>query len=109
MRKKKDRTSFAARLRELREAAGLTQAELADRAGLNQDTLSNWERGHRVPNVASLPILVDALGASLDDLLRVPATDTEKRPRGRPRKPKDAAAPAPTKPRGRRKRKDGAE
>lgn len=39
--------SFGARLRRLREAAGLTQEELASRAGLSSDAVSRLERGQR--------------------------------------------------------------
>src|SRR5687768_17010398 len=38
---------FGERLRRLREAAGLTQEELAERAGLSRDAVSALERGHR--------------------------------------------------------------
>jgi transcriptional regulator with XRE-family HTH domain len=39
--------SFGARLRRLREAAGLTQEELASRARLSSDAVSSLERGQR--------------------------------------------------------------
>lgn len=38
---------FGARLKELREEAGLTQAQLAERAGLNGYTVSRSEQGER--------------------------------------------------------------
>lgn len=38
-----------AALRECREAAGMTQAELAERLGITQQTLSKHERGVRTP------------------------------------------------------------
>ena len=38
-----------AALRERREAAGMTQAELAARLGITQQTLSKHERGVRAP------------------------------------------------------------
>ena len=34
-------------LREMREAAGLTQAALADRLGVKQSTVYRWEHGQR--------------------------------------------------------------
>lgn len=34
-------------LRQLRETAGVTQAELASRLGITQSALSKWERGER--------------------------------------------------------------
>ncbi len=39
--------SFGARLRRLREAASLTQEELASRAGLSPNAVSALERGQR--------------------------------------------------------------
>jgi transcriptional regulator with XRE-family HTH domain len=58
-----------ARLRALREAAGLTQAELAHRVGEKQTTLSLWERSGRPPRSDALPKLAKALGASIGALL----------------------------------------
>ncbi len=40
-------SSFAEQLRRLREAAGLTQKELAERAGLTRDAIGALERGLR--------------------------------------------------------------
>ncbi len=42
---------FAARLRELREKAKLSQAEAADRLGVKQNTVSRWETGVATPSV----------------------------------------------------------
>lgn len=36
-------------IRRMREARGLTQAELAARLGVGQRTVGNWERGETVP------------------------------------------------------------
>ncbi len=55
--------SFGARLRRLREAAGLTQEELASRAGLSPDAVSALERGQRK---RPYPHTVRALVAALD-------------------------------------------
>jgi predicted ATPase/DNA-binding XRE family transcriptional regulator len=54
--------SFAARLRRLREAAGLTQEELAERAGLTAHAISALERGARKrPYPHTVRSLADAL------------------------------------------------
>jgi transcriptional regulator with XRE-family HTH domain len=53
----------------LREAAGLTQVELAGRIGEKQTTLSLWERSSRPPRSGALPKLAKALGASVEALL----------------------------------------
>ncbi len=57
--------SFGARLRWLREAAGLTQEELASRAGLSSDAVSRLERGQRKhPYPHTVRALADALNLS---------------------------------------------
>ncbi len=54
---------FGARLRAGREAAGLSQQELAERSGLSVRAISNLERGRtQWPYRASLSRLADALG-----------------------------------------------
>jgi transcriptional regulator with XRE-family HTH domain len=63
-------TSLADDLRALRAGAGLTQAELARRAGTSQATVSQYERGRKVPGADTLARLVAATGSEL----RVDAT-----------------------------------
>lgn len=55
--------SFAQQLRSHREAAGLSQAELARRAGIRRSTVNNLERGRTEPSAATLQALagVEAL------------------------------------------------
>ena len=56
---------FGARLRRLREAAGLTQEELASKAGLSATAVSVLERGERRrPYPHTVRSLADALGLS---------------------------------------------
>jgi predicted ATPase/transcriptional regulator with XRE-family HTH domain len=56
---------FGARLRRLREAAGFTQEELAERAGLSRKAISVLERGERKrPYPHTVRSLADALGLS---------------------------------------------
>ncbi|MDQ6526244.1 DUF2791 family P-loop domain-containing protein [Nocardioides sp. LHD-245] len=58
------RGAFAAVLRRLREAAGLTQAELAERSGIGVRTVSNLERGiNASPYPSTIRLLADALAA----------------------------------------------
>lgn len=63
------------RLRTLRQERGLTQAELAERAGLDQGHLARIERGTRWPRLASLYGLADALEAPIVRLLDEQAAD----------------------------------
>jgi transcriptional regulator with XRE-family HTH domain len=57
------------RAAELREATGLTLADVADRVGINKDTLWRLENGRSLPAVKTLARLADALGADLADLV----------------------------------------
>ena len=60
--------SFGAQLRGLREIAGLTQEELASRAGLSADAVSTLERGQRKrPYPHTIRALADALDLSEEE------------------------------------------
>jgi transcriptional regulator with XRE-family HTH domain len=53
-------------VRELRERAGLTQRQLAIRAGTSTTAVSRLERGHLSPTVQTLERLLFCLGHRLD-------------------------------------------
>ena len=55
-------------LRVYRDLRGLTQAELAAKAGVNRVTVAEIETGRKQGSVATLRALAGALGISLDDL-----------------------------------------
>ena len=57
--------SVAALLLEARKASGLTQAELAERAGTSQPAVNRYERGAALPSLPTLERLVRATGRSL--------------------------------------------
>jgi len=52
-------------LRRARADAGLSQAELAARAGVTQSVISAYESGHRQPALPTLAALVEAAGCDL--------------------------------------------
>lgn len=56
------------RVRELRGGRGLTQAELAERAGVTRQTIIAIERGGYVPSVALALTLARALAAPVERL-----------------------------------------
>lgn len=60
---------FAANMRRLREAADLTQEELAFRAAIHRTQISLLENGKRMPRVFTLVCLAGALGVTPNDLL----------------------------------------
>lgn len=104
-------SGFGPRLQELREAAGLSQGDLAERCGCHQMTISKLERGAQEPAWPLVLALCAALGVPCTAFTqpaaeRPPArpgrppkaegsaestdqgeADTAKRSRGRPRKP----------------------
>jgi transcriptional regulator with XRE-family HTH domain len=62
----KDLPVFAARLRELRGAAKLTQHELAERTGLHRQAIAKLETGVTRPTWDTVQALARALGVSCE-------------------------------------------
>jgi transcriptional regulator with XRE-family HTH domain len=52
-----------------RRAAGLSQAELADAVGVQQQTIAFWELSDKPPRSDVLPTMAKALGVRVEDLL----------------------------------------
>ncbi|MDQ6882799.1 MAG: helix-turn-helix domain-containing protein [Candidatus Dormibacteraeota bacterium] len=77
-------TGFGQRVRSLRVAAGLTQAELAERAGISERTISDLERGLRgtvYPATArKLAAALDVNGDQLADFLADAQGEDARRP-----------------------------
>lgn len=63
---------LAQNLKELRTSAGLSQEELADRAGLHRTYVSSIEGGKRNVTLENIFALAEALGATPADLVRLP-------------------------------------
>lgn len=68
------KTVFARNVKRLRTAAGLSQEELAARAGLHRTYISSVERGQRNISLENIYALASALGSDPRDLL-APDTD----------------------------------
>jgi transcriptional regulator with XRE-family HTH domain len=84
------RETMAMRLKRLREAAGLTQQELANRAGLSISAVTQTEGGQKKdPKLSTLVALARVLGVSLDEvaggIAESPPPETSRR-RGRKKK-----------------------
>ena len=60
--------TFGARLRQMREAKGLSVQALAAATGLHRQSVYQWERGEREPTWAAACKLADALGCGTDAL-----------------------------------------
>ena len=58
-----------AAVRQLREARGMTQAELGEKIGVSSKTVSKWETGKGLPDISLLQPLAQALGISLIELV----------------------------------------
>lgn len=61
------------RLRSIREATGLTQAELAALALKSVETVSNFERGRTLPSIRTLALLAERLDCSVADFFDLSA------------------------------------
>jgi transcriptional regulator with XRE-family HTH domain len=98
-----DVMTFAEQLRSLREKAGLTQTQLAEKTGLPLGSVRNYEQGQREPYWDVIFRLAPALGVTCAAFAgcvdAVP--DPVEKQTGRPRKTSAAAekpAPAPVAP-----------
>lgn len=57
-------------IREKREAIGLTQIEVAEKAGLDRNYIGMVERGERNPSYLSLIKLANGLNLTVDQLIK---------------------------------------
>ena len=78
---KRERTAFGARLHTLREAAGLSQQDVATHLGITQPAYALWERRNISVRVDQLHQLAKIFKVSVEELFYGP---TEARPRGGP-------------------------
>ncbi|MCP5389843.1 MAG: helix-turn-helix transcriptional regulator [Novosphingobium sp.] len=61
--------AFAAVLRERREAAGMTQEDLAERADVSARFISFLETGRRQPSLSALSAISSGLGVSMTTIV----------------------------------------
>ena len=64
-----DDNSTAVKIKKAREAAGLTQAQLAERIGTTPQNISQYERGIRNPKYITVRKIADVVGCSPFDLV----------------------------------------
>jgi transcriptional regulator with XRE-family HTH domain len=69
--------SIASLVREARRRAGLSQAQLAARAGVPQSTVGRIESGARTPSTALVERLVRSAGLEVSASLLEPDPDTD--------------------------------
>jgi transcriptional regulator with XRE-family HTH domain len=68
---------LAAKLQAAREAAGLTQHVAADRSGVHHVSIARFEKGQRVPTIATLYKLALAYGVVVGELLPPQSLSTD--------------------------------
>ena len=56
-------------IKDRRIELGMSQRELAEKIGVDQTTVSYWERGVTAPTRRKMPIVADALCVSVAELL----------------------------------------
>ncbi|MDE7163537.1 MAG: helix-turn-helix domain-containing protein [Clostridia bacterium] len=61
--------SIGERIKEQRENNGWSQAELAEKLGITQDSISLWEKNRRIPNTPYIISLAKLFKISTDYLL----------------------------------------
>ena len=66
------------RIARQRRAAGLTQAELAEKVGVQPETISRLETGKRRVSLEMLGLISESLSLELYELFRLPERDTPK-------------------------------
>jgi transcriptional regulator with XRE-family HTH domain len=78
-------SQVVSRLRELRQAAGLSQRQLARLIGQDSSNVSFWERTGRLPRVDLVVPIAKALGVTVEELLGQPKPSRVTGPGGRAR------------------------
>ena len=84
----KTRPMQGERLRDLRKAAGLSQADLAKAIGERQEAVSFWERSAKPPRSDVLAKMATVLGVTVEDILGIRTAEAKQQPLG--------SAPGPT-------------
>jgi transcriptional regulator with XRE-family HTH domain len=81
--------TFAEKLRELRDAAGLSEAKLAQASGVSFASVHEYGLGRRKPSLAAAVKIARALGVSCEAFADCEDVAGEPAPKaGRPKKPR---------------------
>lgn len=57
-------------IKKYRENMNYSQNELAEIIGVKSSTLCQWENGKRYPRIQMLPRIAEALGCTVDELIK---------------------------------------
>lgn len=66
------------RIAKLREAIGLTQAQLAELVEVHQETISRIESGRRIPSLSTIERIARSLEVELHELFKEPSSGTSR-------------------------------
>ena len=66
---------FASNLVYYRKRAKLTQAKLASQLGLDQRSISAWEKGKATPSIQTIKKAAEVLNCNMDDLITEEKTE----------------------------------
>jgi transcriptional regulator with XRE-family HTH domain len=69
--------AFGERLKALRERAGLTQAQLAERISVKREAVARWEAGGSEPVWSNVLKLAGALGVGIEEFAAGEAPPTQ--------------------------------
>lgn len=64
-----DQSKIGKFIAEKRKEKKLTQVQLAERLGVSDRSVSNWENGKNMPDMALFPIISSELGITINDLM----------------------------------------
>ncbi len=57
-----EKTPFSQMLKQIRTELGLTMAEVAQRSGYTEASISRWETGERVPKIEAAVKVLESMG-----------------------------------------------
>lgn len=57
------------KLKEIREAKNMSQAEVADALHISRQSISKWENNHSIPDLDNIAALAKIYGVSVDELI----------------------------------------
>ncbi|MDD6347386.1 MAG: helix-turn-helix transcriptional regulator [Lachnospiraceae bacterium] len=61
--------TFAEKLKQLRERAGLSQEKLAEKLNVSRQVVTKWENESGIPRIENLKALADFFHVTIDELL----------------------------------------
>ena len=78
MDEKKLKSIIADNITYYRKRSGLTQGKLAELISYSDKSVSKWERGESVPEIATLKAIADLFGVTLDHLVNEHSPEEKK-------------------------------